>query len=110
MSSSTSTARCVLKNERRNQNLPGLLQYATIATTHKAVLAGVMREAVAFVSNFATLLFFSPSFLRISYVHAASRLFPWSMELLEFASRQFAPKSVDFSVRFSRSHFVHSSL
>ena len=35
------------------------------------------------------------------YMHAASGLLSWSMELLAFASRQFVPKKVDLScVRF----------
>ena len=35
-------------------------------------------------------------------MRAASELVPSSMELLAFASRQFAPKIVDLSVRFIR--------
>ena len=35
-------------------------------------------------------------------MHAASGLFSWSMEILAFASRQFAPKIVDLSVRSIR--------
>ena len=38
-------------------------------------------------------------------MHAASGLIPSSMELLAFASRQFAPEIVDLSVRFIRSLF-----
>ena len=38
--------------------------------------------------------------LRTRYVHAASGLLSWSIELLAFASRQFAPRIVDLSVRF----------
>ena len=42
------------------------------------------------------------SSLCISYKHTASGLLSWSMELLAFASRQFAPKIVDLSVRHIR--------
>ena len=38
----------------------------------------------------------------ISCMPAATKLFSWSIELLAFASRQFAPKIVDMSVRFIR--------
>ena len=38
-------------------------------------------------------------------MHAASDLFSWGMELLVFASRQFAPKTVDTYVRFTRIMF-----
>ena len=37
-----------------------------------------------------------------SYTHATSGLLSWTMELLTFASRQYAPKIVDLSVRFIR--------
>ena len=33
-------------------------------------------------------------------MHAAPGLLPWSMELLAFTSRQFAPETVDLSVLF----------
>ena len=33
-----------------------------------------------------------------SYMHAAPRLFSWSMELLTFPSRLFAPKTLDHQV------------
>ena len=39
-------------------------------------------------------------------MHAASGSLSWAMELLAFASRQFAPKIVDLSVCFINSHFV----
>ena len=45
---------------------------------------------------------FSPPVRYFPYVHAASGLLSWSMELLAFARRQFAPKIVDVSVRFIR--------
>ena len=63
-----------------------------------------MSEGFAFVSSQDTTLVFL-SVLSISYMHAASGLFSWSMELLAFASRQFAPKIVDLSVRFIRFFF-----
>ena len=43
-------------------------------------------------------------------MRAASELVPSSMELLAFASRQFAPKIVDLSVRFIRVLFYYSTL
>ena len=46
------------------------------------------------------------SVLSISSMHSASGLLSWTMELLAFASRQFAPKTMDLSVRFSHSQFV----
>ena len=46
------------------------------------------------------------SVLSISSMHRASGLFSWTMELLTFASRQFAPKTMDLSVRFIYSQFV----
>ena len=48
------------------------------------------------------------SVLSISSMHAASGLFLWTMELLAFASRQFAPKTMD--VRFIHSYLVQLSL
>ena len=39
-------------------------------------------------------------------MRAAFRLFSWTMELLAFASRQFARQTMDFAVRFIHSHFV----
>ena len=55
-----------------------------------------MREGLVFTSSFDLNKIqhrsFSQSFACISYMLAASRL-SWSMELLAFASRQFAPKS-----------------
>ena len=51
---------------------------------------------------------FSPFILCISYIYAASGLLSWSMELLAFASRQFAPKIVNLSVRFIRNVFYSS--
>ena len=58
--------------------------------------AGVMHEGLAFSFD----LFFLSFFLCISYMHAASGLLSWSMELLAFASRRYAPKGVDPSVHF----------
>ena len=54
-------------------------------TTHKtADEAGVMREGLALMSSLNKIqhCFFSPFFLCIPYMHAASGLFSWSMELL----------------------------
>ena len=48
-------------------------------------------------------------FLSVFYtssMHAAFGLFSSTMELLAFASRQFAPKTMDLSVRFIHSHSV----
>ena len=38
-------------------------------------------------------------------MHAASELFSWGMELLDFLSRQLAPKIAALSVRFIRISF-----
>ena len=86
------------QNERRNRNLPGLQK---CNYSHNA---GVMREGFAFSFDLNMIQHcpFSPSFLCISYMHAASGLSSRSMELLAFASRQFASKIVDLSVRFIR--------
>ena len=43
--------------------------------------------------RYSTTIFFSPSFR--TYMHAASGFFSWSIEVLAFASRQFAPKITD---------------
>ena len=61
--------------------------------------AGVMREGFACSSDINKMqrCSFSPSFLCISYIHVASELLSWSMELWTFVSRQFAPKVVDLS-------------
>ena len=61
--------------------------------------AGVMREGSACSSDINKMqrCSFSPSFLCISYIHVASELLSWSMELWTFVSRQFAPKVVDLS-------------
>ena len=47
-----------------------------------------------------------------TYMHAASRLFSWSMELLAFASRLFAPKALDNLLYILHASVVpiHSSL
>ena len=89
------------QNERRNPNLPGL-QKST--STHKAALAGVMRERFVVIFNLnKPHCSFSPSFQCISFMHATPGLLSWRMELLVFTSRQFAPKIVEISVRFIRS-------
>ena len=68
------------------------------------LLAGVMREGFAFVSNLTALLFLSvvSTYFVPAYMHAASVLFSWSMELFAFACGQFEPKILDLSVRFIR--------
>ena len=48
---------------------------------------------------------FSPSFLFRPCMRRQG-LFSWTMELLPSASRQFAPKTMDLSVRFIPWHFV----
>ena len=60
---------------------------------------GVMREGFAFSFDFNKIQYcsFSPSFLCVSYEHAAAGLLHWNMELLAFSSRQFAPRIVDLS-------------
>ena len=81
------------KSERRYRNLPGLYNHS-----HST---GVMREGFACsfeLNNNMQHCSFSPSFLCNSCMHAASELLSWSMELLAFASRQFAPKVVDLSL------------
>ena len=55
-------------------------------TTHKAAAQAVVTgKELAFISNIKKIQHysFSPSFLRISYMHAASWLFSWSMELCQ---------------------------
>ena len=56
-----------------------------------------------YLTHYYTALPLRPS---ISSIRAASGLFLGTMELLASASRWFAPKTVDLSVRFSHSHFV----
>ena len=87
------------QNDRRNQNLPGLQIY-----NYYPHNAGVMQEGYFFCfdPNKTTLRFRSVLFLCSWNMHAASGLSYWSMELLALASRQFAPKIVDLSVRFIR--------
>ena len=90
-------------SKRRKKSKSARQKYAT---THKSAEAGVMREGPTFISNLNETQHgsFSPSFLCISYeyMHAASGLFSWSMELLNFASRHFVSKIVDLSVQFIR--------
>ena len=103
MSSSICSSQCS-QNQQRNRNLPGLQKYK-----HSQSLAGVTREGFATISNLNKVepCSFSPYFLRISHMHAASGLFSLSMELLQ--SRQFAPKIVDLSVRSIRIFVLDSS-
>ena len=72
----------------------------------------VVREGLAFFCSNLSKKYSTALSLRPFYVlRACTRpaLFSWSMELLAFASRQFAPKIVDLSARFIRSHFAQSS-
>ena len=89
--------------------LPGLQDVQLLS-------AGVMREGLAFsfdlnqiLRSTTLLLLLSILFSCISYMHAASGLLSWSMELLAFASHQFAPKIVDLAVRLIRI-LLYSSL
>ena len=79
LSSSVYTARCVLKT---NEEIP-ICPAKIYNHTHKAAEAGVMLEGLACISNLNKVQHcsFSPSFLCISYMPAASGLFSWSMEL-----------------------------
>ena len=52
-------------------------------------------EAVQVYSNSSTAAVVCASKVCTYYMHAASGLFSWSMELLAFASRLFAPKMLD---------------
>ena len=63
------------------------------------------KQLLAGVSDVACMLVFF-SVLSISSMHAASGLFSWTMELVAFASREFAPKTMDVSFRFVHSHSV----
>ena len=49
---------------------------------------------------------YSSSLRPFRFVHACAFLFPWTVELLAFASRLLAPRTMDLSVRFVHSHFV----
>lgn len=69
-------------------------------TTHKAAYEYIWCCDVA-----CALLFFL-SILSYSSIHPASESFTGTMELLAFAIRQFAPKTMDLSVCFTRSLFV----
>ena len=96
-------------NERSNRNLPGLQKYSTILYSHSA---GVMREGFAFsfdlnkiqfsLSPSSYMYLFSTCMRHPGYYPEAWRLLSWTMELLAFESRRFAPKVVDLSVRFIR--------
>ena len=99
-SSSIYTDRCALQTNREIEPFPAYDNIQPLS----CLAGGVMSEGFAFVSSQDTTLVFL-SVLSISYMHAASGLFSWSMELLAFASRQFAPKIVDLSVRFIRFFF-----
>ena len=81
MSSSICTARCVLKRTKKSKSA-----WQKYTTTHKAAAQAVVTgKELAFISNIKKIQHysFSPSFLRISYMHAASWLFSWSMELCQ---------------------------
>ena len=49
-------------------------------------------------------------FFCVSWIHGASGLFPWRIELLNCWKSKFAPKAMDFSVRSIRILFIHSAL
>ena len=82
------------QNEPRNRNLSGLQENNTRVYNYSHSV-GVMREG--FASSFGLSLrhnktqhcSFSAFFPCISYMHTASGLLSWSMELLAFASGQF---------------------
>ena len=96
------SARCVLKTDQEIDIFPA---HSKIQTNHSLQqrLADVMREGNAFISNpmmKVQYCFFLSVLCMYQYMHAASGLFSWSMELLAFASRQLAPEIGDNSVRF----------
>ena len=116
MFSSIRTARSVFKTNEEIEICPA---YQSIQHLTNQLSRGDARRTCLYFQSHSsvryrgqTLLFLSVLFLcisLISYMHAASGLFSWSMELLAFASRQFAPKMVDLSVRFIRILFYSSS-
>ena len=70
------------QNERRNRNLPG--KNIQPLTRQQLKLVWRANNSPLFpISRKYKTTFFSPSFLCISYMHAASWLFSWSMELCQ---------------------------
>ena len=102
MSSSIHTVRCVLKTNAKIEICPAY----KVCNPSQSSLAGVVRQGYASSFNFSKIrhcsLSPSISMYFVKTTHAASGLFSCSMELLAFASRQFAPKIVDVAVRFAR--------
>ena len=102
-SSSTTCSSLRSQNERRSRNLPDQSKHTT---TYKQ-LQLLVGEGVAFISNLKKIqlpiiLSGHLSFVHmIRYMHTASGLFSWSMELLAFASHQFSadygPQSDSFT-------------
>ena len=90
------------QNERRTTNLSGLNKYFVYNPLLQE--ASQTREGfdLYFQSQQETILLFL-SVLSLSYICtcAASGLFSWSMELLAFASRQFAPNYEPLSASFN---------
>ena len=86
-----SATRCVLKTKRRNRNLPGRNVYSVYNHKQAGGAWSICLYLFPISTRYSTLLSFS--FVRIRMMHAcgASGLFSWTMELLAFASRQFAP-------------------
>ena len=80
------------QNERRNRHLSRPQNYRS---TQFTTCWCVMREGFAVISNLnkipALPLFISV--LSISYMHAASALFSWTMELWAFASSHFCTQN-----------------
>ena len=97
MSSSIYTARCVLKTNEEIEICPAYKTYTS--TIRKSSLAGVMLPVHCRTLPFLSVLFSSS-------MRAAPTLFSWTMELLPSASRQFAPKTMDLSVRSVHSHLA----
>ena len=70
-------------SKRTKKSKSAWLKYTT--THNAAAQAGVTGKELAFISNIKKIqnYFVSPSLLSISYMHAASWLFSWSMELCQ---------------------------
>ena len=94
MSSSIYTARCVLRNERRNRNLPGLRKYT------------FTKEQLSWCDVACTLLFLSALSTSSMQCHAASGLFPWILGLLAFIRK--SPLSISDHGPLCLSTFMHS--
>ena len=86
-------------SKRRKQNLPGK-NVQPLTKQLKVVSCAKDSPLFPISVRYNTNTALSPSFQCFSYMHAASRSFSWSSWIV--ASRQFAPKIADPSVRFSR--------